>query len=182
MLRLALWCVLAAALPLQATPSTALRTGHSTQHGTSPSTELRTGSFRGVVSHVTDGDTLWVKPAGGGEAVEIRLVGIDAPEGCQPFGPQAKKALAARVLRQPVLVRTRGQDDFHRTLAVVRHRGQDIGGWLVKEGHAWSTSYRRRNGPYERLEDQARAARRGLWSAPGPMEPRSYRRKHGRCQ
>ena len=181
-LRLVLWCLLAAAWPLQAAHSTEHGTAPAIELRTGPSTELRTGSFRGVVSHVTDGDTLWVKPAAGGEAIEIRIVDIDAPEGCQPFGPQARKALAARVLRQPVLVRTRGQDDFHRTLAVVRHRGQDVGAWLVKEGHAWSTSFRGRKGPYEQLEDQARDARRGLWSKPGPMEPRSFRRRHGRCQ
>ncbi len=139
-------------------------------------------TFRGVVTHVTDGDTLWVRPARGGEPIEIRIVDIDAPEGCQPFGPQAKKALAALVLRQSVEVRTRGKDDFDRTLAQVRLRRQDVGAWLVKEGHAWSTGYRGKEGPYERLEDQARDARRGLWSKPGPVEPRSFRRRHGRCQ
>lgn len=157
-LRFLLWCALAVALPLQA------------------------ATFRGVVTHVTDGDTLWVRPAGGGEPVEVRIVHIDAPEGCQPFGPQARKALAARVLRQPVLVRSRGQDDFHRMLGQVRHRGEDVGAWLVREGHAWSTGFKRRPGPYEPLEDQARAARRGLWAAPGPLEPRSFRRRHGPCQ
>lgn len=139
-------------------------------------------TFRGIVSHVTDGDTLWVRPASGGAPIEIRLHGIDAPEGCQAFGPQAKRALAARVLRQPVVVRTRGQDDFHRTLAQVRHRGQDVGGWLVREGHAWSNGFGRKPGPYAREEDQARKARRGLWVAPRPQEPRNFRRSHGRCQ
>jgi micrococcal nuclease len=139
-------------------------------------------SFRGTVTHVTDGDTLWVRPAGGGESVELRLLHLDAPEGCQPFGPQAKKALAQRVLHQQVFVRTRGQDDYQRSLAQVRHRGEDIGAWLVREGHAWSDGYRGAKGPYEQFEAQARRARRGLWSAPGALEPRSFRRRHGRCQ
>lgn len=138
-------------------------------------------TFRGVVTHVTDGDTLWVRPDGHRETVEIRLLGIDAPEGCQAFGPQAKRALAARVLRQAVTVRTSGQDDYRRALATVRHRNQDISGWLVREGHAWSTDYRGRPGRYERLEDQAKAARRGLWSGPQAVEPRHFRRSHGRC-
>lgn len=139
-------------------------------------------SFRGTVTHVTDGDTLWVRPAGGGEPVELRLLHLDAPEGCQPFGPQAKKALAERVLHQQVFVRTRGRDDFQRSLAQVRHRGEDLGAWLVREGHAWSSGYRGAKGPYEDYEAQARRARRGLWSAPGALEPRSFRRRHGRCQ
>src|SRR5690606_31347936 len=86
-------------------------------------------SFRGVVSHVTDGDSLWVRPAGQRQAVEIRLLDIDAPEGCQAHGREARDALAARVLRQTVVVRTRGRDDYGRTLARLRHRNEDVGAW-----------------------------------------------------
>ena len=143
---------------------------------------VHAASFRGTVTHVTDGDTLWVRPARGGEPVELRLLHLDAPEGCQPFGPQAKKALAQRVLHQQVLVHTRGRDDYQRSLAQVRHRGEDIGAWLVREGHAWADGFRGAKGPYDEFEAQARRARRGLWSAPGALEPRSFRRRHGRCQ
>jgi endonuclease YncB( thermonuclease family) len=138
--------------------------------------------FRGVVTHVTDGDTIWVRPAGSKETVEIRLLDLDAPEGCQPFGTQAKRALAARILKETVQVRTQGEDDYRRVLARVRHKGQDVGGWLVREGHAWSTDFRGRVGPYEKYEQQARQGRLGLWAARDPMEPRNFRRNHGRCQ
>ena len=138
-------------------------------------------TFRGVVTHVTDGDTLWVRPNGQRQAIEIRLLDIDAPEGCQAFGPQATTALAARVLKQPVVVRTRGRDDYRRTLARVQHRNQDIGAWMVGEGHAWSTSYKGRPGRYQRLQEQARRKGIGLWAAPHAVEPRSFRRSHGRC-
>jgi endonuclease YncB( thermonuclease family) len=147
-----------------------------------PALPLHAETFRAVVSHVTDGDTIWVRRAGQREAIEIRLLDLDAPENCQAFGPQAKAALRARILRQPVVVRTKGYDEYQRTLAQVRFRGQDIGAWLVREGHAWSGTYRGRRGPYARMEEQARRARRGLWSAPGAMEPRHFRRHHGRCQ
>ena len=143
---------------------------------------LHAATFRGVVSHVTDGDTLWVKPGGRGEAVEIRLVDLDAPENCQAFGPQARRALVARVLHQTVVVRTRGVDEFQRTLAQVSHRGRDVNAWLVREGHAWSSTFHGKRGPYEKLEDEARAARRGLWANGSPVEPRSFRRSHGRCR
>ncbi|MGV3571211.1 MAG: thermonuclease family protein [Ramlibacter sp.] len=122
-----------------------------------------------------------MRPHGQRETVEIRLIDIDAPEGCQAFGPQAKRALAARVLKQPVVVRTRGRDDYQRTLAQVRHRNQDIGAWLVREGHAWSTNYKGKPGRYERLEEQARRKGLGLWAGPQAVEPRSFRRSHGRC-
>jgi endonuclease YncB( thermonuclease family) len=138
-------------------------------------------TFRGVVSHVTDGDTLWVKPSGRGEAVEIRLVDLDAPENCQAFGPQARRALANRVLHQTVTVHTRGTDEYQRTLAQIRHKGQDVNAWLVREGHAWSGTFRGKRGPYARLEAEAREAHRGLWASGGAIEPRNFRRSHGRC-
>lgn len=102
-------------------------------------------TFRGTVTHVTDGDTLWVRPAGGGATVEIRLLDLDAPEGCQRFGREARRALAQRVLKQAVVVQTAGEDDYQRSLARIRHRGEDVGGWLVREGYAWSSSFRGRS-------------------------------------
>ncbi len=143
---------------------------------------LHAATFRGTVTHVSDGDTLWVRPASGGKPVQVRIVDIDAPEGCQRFGPEARQALRDRVLRQPVQVRSRGRDDYRRTLAQVRHRGEDLGAWLVREGHAWSSTFKGRKGPYDRLQAQARQARRGLWSTPGAVEPRHFRRQHGRCR
>lgn len=138
-----------------------------------------TRSLEGVVRHVTDGDTLWVQPAAG-PALQIRIVGIDAPEICQPFGPQARDALAARVLHRPVLVATRARDVYHRTVGRVSMQGQDIGAWLVAGGYAWSPGYRHRPGPYAAEEAQARQARRGLWAA-AATQPRVFRKSHGSC-
>jgi micrococcal nuclease len=137
---------------------------------------------RGTVSHVSDGDTLWLRPAGGGAPQPVRILDIDAPEGCQAYGPQARAALGARVLRQPVRLLTRGEDDYGRTLARVEHRGEDVGAWMVEQGNAWSMTFRRKPGPYAGLETQARQARRGLWAGPAPMAPRSFRQRFGRCQ
>lgn len=138
--------------------------------------------FEGVVTRVADGDSLWVRPAAGGMPVELRLQGIDAPEGCQPHGPEARAALTRRVLHQTVWVQTRAHDDYQRSVARIRHHGDDVGGWLVREGHAWSMHYRRSAGPYAEQEAQARLARRGLWSEAGAIEPRQFRRQHGRCR
>lgn len=143
---------------------------------------LAAADFHGVVSHVTDGDTLWVRPAGGGAPVELRLLHLDAPEGCQVFGAQSTAALQQRVLHQRVQVRTVGQDDYDRGLAQVQHRGEDVGAWLVRQGLAWSSSYKRRPGPYARLEADARREGRGLWALPEPLEPRQFRKRFGRCR
>lgn len=140
------------------------------------------GTFLGVVTHVTDGDSLWVLPQGGGDTVEIRLLHLDAPEGCQSYGAQAKQALRERVLHKPVRVRTDGRDDYGRQLARIQQGREDIGAWMVRHGHAWSITFRGKPGPYARLEAQARDARRGLWALPGALDPRSFRKRFGRCQ
>lgn len=137
--------------------------------------------LHGVVSHVTDGDTLWVRPAGDRAPVQVRMQGLDAPEICQPFGTQAREALAARVLHRTVRVSTRARDRYSRSVASVSLEGQDVGAWLVQRGYAWSTRYRGRAGPYAREEAQARRARLGLWAA-GAVEPRVFRKRHGSCR
>lgn len=138
-------------------------------------------SFGGVVTHVGDGDSIRVRPDSGGAPLAIRLQGIDAPELCQPHGVPARDALAGRVLRQPVTVTptTSGKDDYGRLLARVQQRGEDVGGWMVAQGHAWS--YRRRGdaGPYAAQQAQARRERLGLWAEPGAVEPRLFRQRGG---
>lgn len=143
---------------------------------------VQAASFEGHVTHVSDGDTLWVRPRQGGAPRAVRLEGIDAPEICQPGGAAARDALARRVLRQFVQVRSGRDDDWGRVLGRVEHQAQDVGGWLVREGHAWSYRYRGDAGPYAREQRLARQARQGLWHEPGPMEPRTFRQFHGPCQ
>jgi micrococcal nuclease len=135
--------------------------------------------LKGVVTHVTDGDTLWVRPEGAAP-VKVRLQGIDAPERCQPWGVQSREALRARVLHRPVTVRTRARDDYQRTIGVVELDGHDVAAQLVRDGHAWSQRYRRSLGPYAAQEAEARSARRGLFAAPA-VEPRQFRKAHGPC-
>lgn len=137
--------------------------------------------FEGVVTHITDGDSVWVRPATGGAPVEIRLEGIDAPEICQRFGVQARNALTRRVLQQRVTVETRSRDGFNRTLARVRVDREDLGGWMVAHGYAWSYRFRRDRGPYAAEEARARKANLGLWSAGAAVPPRDFRRQHGAC-
>ncbi|MGZ5787717.1 MAG: thermonuclease family protein [Ramlibacter sp.] len=138
--------------------------------------------FQGVVTHVTDGDSIWVRGASGGAPVEVRLQGIDAPEICQVFGKEARDALAGRVLRRQIAVNSRARDSYHRVLGHVTAGGQDLGLWMVSRGYAWSYRYRRDSGPYAAAEAQARQSRLGLWSlAAQPVEPRIFRRRHGSC-
>lgn len=137
-------------------------------------------SFPATVTHVTDGDTLWVRPADG-DAMPVRLLHVDAPEKCQAFGPEAAQALRGRVLGEPVLVHTQTTDDYGRQLARVEHHGDDVGRWLVRNGYAWSMRFHGRSGPYAGLEAQARREHKGLWARPGAQEPRAFRHDFGPC-
>jgi len=139
-------------------------------------------SFQGFVSHVTDGDTVWVRPADGGQAQHVRIDGIDAPELCQPFGKESRDALSSLVLRKHVTVTTQGADNYRRTIARLRGDGDDVGAWMVSRGNAWSYRFRKDPGPYAREEARARRSRVGLWGAPGDVEsPRDFRVRHGSC-
>jgi endonuclease YncB( thermonuclease family) len=138
-------------------------------------------TLTGVVTHVTDGDTIWVRPPGAGSGVAVRLQGLDAPEVCQAFGAQARDALAAHVLHKPVSVSVKARDVYQRTVGRVAVQGEDLGAWLVANGYAWSARYQRRAGPYAGEESAARGARRGLWSLASPIEPRTFRKRHGSC-
>jgi endonuclease YncB( thermonuclease family) len=141
--------------------------------------------WNGEVTHVTDGDTLWVRPAGGGDAVKIRLDGIDAPEICQAYGTLSRAALANRVLHQTVRVQSRSRDKYGRVIARVSHgsggSGDDVGDFMVSQGHAWANHYKRYPSAYGAQEAQARAAKRGLFAEPGAKEPSVFRKAHGSC-
>lgn len=137
--------------------------------------------WSGTVTYISDGDTLWVRPAHGGAARKIRVDGIDAPEICQSYGPHARDALSRHVLGQPVKVAARRRDNYGRDLARLDLHGEDVGGWMVTQGHAWSYRYRHDAGPYAGPEAQARAARRGLFGDPQAEHPRDFRKRHGSC-
>jgi micrococcal nuclease len=140
----------------------------------------------GTVTRVSDGDTLWLRPDDDDgvrrKPFKIRLQGIDAPERCQPWGVQAASALRDRLRGQRVAVTLRAKDDYHRWLGTVSWRGQDMGAWMVREGHAWSYVWRYGAGPYAELEREARSARRGLFATSEPMPPDLFRRMHGPCE
>lgn len=139
-------------------------------------------AYRATVTSVVDGDTLWVRRAPSDAGVEIRILGVDAPEICQRWGLQSRDALRKLLLGRRVVVAERARDAYGRVLARLSVNGRDVGGWLVTNGLAWSPGFQHRPGAYAGLEAQARDARRGLWSQPRPLEPRAFRRQHGSCR
>lgn len=141
--------------------------------------------WHGTVTYVTDGDTLWIQPSNQAQndrsARKIRIEGIDAPELCQRYGKQSKNALKQLLFQKNVTIHTRRVDDYGRDVAKITLETRDIGTWMVSQGHAWSYHYRHSAGPYAVQERDAQSAKRGLFAASSPTEPRVFRREHGSC-
>jgi len=138
------------------------------------------------VSRVTDGDTIQIRD--GTAEKTIRLVGIDAPElshkkrePSQTYAQAATKYLAGLVLNKTVEIKEYGHDRYGRTLAVVLLGGKNVNLEMVKAGYA--EVYRGNpapgfdSTPYWRAEEEARAAKRQMWTQGEKyMSPREWRR------
>ena len=135
------------------------------------------------VSYVVDGDSIWVRPEGGGNRVRLRLDGVDAPEICQAYGPESRQALQALASNQRVRVTVWARDRYGRAIAsVVRLDGDiDLGERMVADGWAWTDGWSTHLGKYWRAEAQARWAGRGLFAEGWPELPADFRRRHGPC-
>jgi micrococcal nuclease len=136
----------------------------------------------GIVTYVGDGDTVWIEVERNAKPIKLRLAGLDAPEICQAWGPQARDALRVKLLKQTVSIDTKAKDDYARAIGSMALNGEDVGAWLVKSGHAWSYAYKRRPAPYANELAAAQNARRGLWSQAGAQESRLFRKSHGSCK
>jgi len=137
--------------------------------------------WTGVVTHVVDGDTVYVRPLAGGAPRSLRLLGMDAPEICQEGGVAARDALNERVFQRQVQVQVQGTDDYGRDLVRIYLASEDVGQWMVQRGHAWSYRFRQDAGPYAETERRAQILRRGIYAGLPPENPRDFRRRHGPC-
>lgn len=118
--------------------------------------------FEAHVVKVVDGDTIHV--ALPGKATQkVRLLGIDAPERDQPYARQARSALSKLVYGREVRLETHGSDRFDRLLAIVHVGEREVNAELVRVGAAWVYRKYRDDEQLIALEDEARAAKRGLW-------------------
>ncbi|MGQ0619214.1 MAG: thermonuclease family protein [Panacagrimonas sp.] len=142
----------------------------------------------GTVRRVADGDSCFVD-VGKPTLLEVRIEGIDSPESAwpghwaaQPFSAQAK-AFAERKLvgRKVRLQLDEERDRYGRRVGEIFVDGQAISPQLVRAGLAWWNPRYAPNDPsLQRLQDEARAARRGLWSDPQPVPPWVHREKYKR--
>lgn len=124
---------------------------------------------------IIDGDSFRM------DGSEVRLVGIDAPEGrqmCQrdgrdwDCGEEARRQLQRLIGGQRVVCRSVERDKHGRYLGTCEAGGRTLNAAMVESGFA--VSY----GSYRSEERAAKAARRGMWSGTFQM-PRDWRRDRG---
>lgn len=149
-------------------------------------------SIEGIVTRVSDGDTIQVKDAYGTK-VKIRFYGIDAPEteksnkrtgrvskAGQPYGEEAFRALQSKVVRQKVRLDVMDIDRYGRTVSTVWLGNRNINKEMVEEGWAWAYKQyldRAHVSGYIQAEEQARSKRLGLWKQSNPQPPWEFRKQ-----
>lgn len=132
-------------------------------------------AFSGKVVAIADGDTLTILTASKHQH-RIRLAGIDAPEKRQPFGTRSRQSLSELCFGKQAEVISEVIDRYKRIVATVTCDGVNANAEQVHQGMAWV--YRRYAGKHQHLyvlEDEARVAKRGLWSDPHPVAPWEWR-------
>jgi micrococcal nuclease len=131
-----------------------------------------------LVVGVSDGDTLRARcgEAGGYQQVTVRLAEIDAPEKGQPFGQRSKLSLSALCFGAIATIQPEKRDRYGRTVARVECRGQDASAEQLRRGMAWRYVAHARDPALRPIEQEARAARAGLWGDADPTPPWEWRR------
>ena len=132
------------------------------------------GEVSGVVTRVSDGDTIWVQDAKGLRH-KIRMLDIDAPESTQAFGGESTARLKSLIGGKQVKVTYSETDKYGRLLGTVWLGGEDVNLKMVAEGMAWCYHYSR-NERYAAAQDASRARRAGLWANPNAQDPWAYRK------
>lgn len=134
-----------------------------------------------IVLDVHDGDTVTVAPMGDARArMRVRLYGIDAPELEQRGGPQSRDHLRSLVRPgQDVEVIPMRIDPYSRMVALLA-TDRVLNADMLEAGQAWVypefCKFAFCKG-WQEIEQEAKAARRGLWRQKRPTPPWKWRHK-----
>lgn len=134
------------------------------------------GRKLGEVVKIADGDTFTLLYPGNVQ-VKVRLYGIDCPERAQAFGVAARKALGNLLEGHRVYLNEQNRDRYGRVVAIAfRDDSRNINEALLQQGYAWHYRAYDNNPAWTTMEEQARAARIGLWQDARPTPPWEFRK------
>lgn len=137
------------------------------------------GTLFGTVTEINDGDTIKIiclkRP------LQVRLMGIDAPEKDQAYAEAARQHLSDLILNQLVVVEYTGLGDNALIVGKVFLKETDVGAQMIRDGVAWySRSFdnmlsQEQRQMYAACETAARTDRRGIWQDPKPLPPWEFK-------
>ena len=138
---------------------------------------LAAESITGKVVSVADGDTITVLEDR--TQIKVRLHGIDAPEKAQDFGTVSRTFTSDQCFGEEVTVEVTDTDRYGRKVGIVRLAdGRVLNHLLVEAGLAhWYEAYAPKDATLKRLQEEAKAAKRGLWSRPDAEAPWEFRKR-----
>lgn len=119
----------------------------------------------GRVVGVTDGDTITLLTPER-KQLTVRLIEIDAPEGGQPWGDRSRQTLSELVYSRDVRIVENGKDQYGRTLGRIYVGAMDVNAEMVRSGSAWAYRQYLVDRSLLTIEQEAKTAKRGLWSMP----------------
>lgn len=126
---------------------------------------------------VVDGDSVHAQCAG--KRLNIRLLGVDAPEmGQTPWGAQSKDVLQKKLARSFSL-KPMGADIYKRQLGIIYLDDEDINLYMIEIGRA--VAYRSGDTPrhYYQAEKNAKSKKIGIWAKRGhQQDPKRWRREN----
>ena len=140
----------------------------------------RAEEFSAKVIGVLDGDTVFILRDN--MPIRVRLAEIDAPEKAQAFGEESKQSLTELVLNKQVHVDSQAIDDYGRLVALIKVDELNVNYEQVQRGMASVYSHFSRSGALLGLQNEAKKAKRGLWTQIDPMSPRKWRIAHATTQ
>lgn len=124
--------------------------------------------------HIIDGDSVVVA------GIEMRLLGIDAPELFQTCGEwsavyacgaKAKQHLLQLIGNKPITCKYNKFDKYHRALAYCYLGDTLLNLQMIKDG--WAVSYY----SFKKAEAAAKKAKIGIWQS-NFMQPKIWRKNH----
>ena len=140
-------------------------------------TSSTTSKMLDGVTRVIDGDTINLFLFNSASIVRSRLNGIDCPEKGQPFYEDATKYTSNLCLYKQVGVIKYDKDKYGRLIVdIILPDGKNLCEEIVRAGYAWWYHLYSDNLVLKQLENEARIARRGLWSQTNPMPPWEFRK------
>ncbi len=130
----------------------------------------------GKVVGITDGDTIKFLTQDSLQ-IKVRLANIDCPERKQPFSVKAKQFVSDAIFGQQVTIHVLKKDRYGRSIAnVIYDDSLDLSQELLKQGLAWHYLQYSKDPLLQKLEDQAKKEKLGLWQDKNPIPPWEWRR------